>query len=212
MADIKSISQQSIHSMQSAPAESTQKTSEIVKENRPAEFRPLTKEQKEDLKQTRNAENKFAETAIKAQKFFPFIRFGNPSPPDDFDSREEEYVVADGSKEGNKKQAGVTENKSTESSTKLMTEPWPKLTSGESHVAKHEMEAYYAENPAEKHLASHATEAYYAEHPGEDHVSKHIGEAYGKGDFSKAGAAAAKDSEFTKAGSAKDSELLPIGT
>ncbi len=67
MSDIKSISHQSIHSTQSAPAEGSQKNSEIVKENKPAEFRPLSNEQKENIKQTRNAENKLAESAIMAK-------------------------------------------------------------------------------------------------------------------------------------------------
>jgi len=67
MSNIKSISHQSIHSTQSAPAEATQKNSEIVKESKPAEFRPLTKEQQEKIKQSRTAENKLAESAMMAK-------------------------------------------------------------------------------------------------------------------------------------------------
>lgn len=68
MSEIKSISHQSVHSVQSAPAERS-KPSEIVKESRPAEFRPLTKDQQENIKQSRNAEGKFAESAIRADAF-----------------------------------------------------------------------------------------------------------------------------------------------
>jgi hypothetical protein len=64
MTDIKSINHQNILSTQSAPEEATQKNSEIVKESKPAEFRPLSNEQKESIKLTRNAENKMAESAI----------------------------------------------------------------------------------------------------------------------------------------------------
>ncbi len=63
MSDIKSISHQSIHSTQSAP-EGSQKKLEIEKEYKPAEFRPLSNEQKESIKLTRNAENKMAESAF----------------------------------------------------------------------------------------------------------------------------------------------------
>lgn len=89
-------------------------------------------------------------------------------------------------------------------------ELWPKTTSAETHVNKHEMQDYYAKNPATYHLVQHATEAYYAEHPAEDHVSKHQNEGLGKGTFTKAGAAKAKDSEFTKKAT-KESGPLPFG-
>lgn len=69
MPDIKSLGHQAIHSTQSAQGDTTQQTSEIVKENRPAEFRPLTNEQKESIKQSRAAESKFAEAAIKKDFF-----------------------------------------------------------------------------------------------------------------------------------------------
>jgi hypothetical protein len=71
MSNIKSLGQQSIHSTQSAPAEGPQKSSELVSKNKPAEFRPLSNEQKESIKQSRNAENKLAEASVKAFMFPP---------------------------------------------------------------------------------------------------------------------------------------------
>ncbi|MCI0443162.1 hypothetical protein L0152_08090 [bacterium] len=67
MSEIKTIGHQSIHSIQSAPPEGSEKKPEIGKEYKPAEFRPLSNEQKEYIKQTRNAENKMAESAIMAK-------------------------------------------------------------------------------------------------------------------------------------------------
>jgi hypothetical protein len=84
MSDIKSINHQNIHSTQSASTEPSHKTSEIVKESKPAEFRPFSSEQKESIKQTRNAENKFAESATRAMteaKLFPGIDVAAGSDP-----------------------------------------------------------------------------------------------------------------------------------
>lgn len=67
MPDIKPTSHQSIHSTQAEPAEASKKPSEIVKEDKPPEFRPLTKEQQQSIKQSKIAENKMAESAMMAK-------------------------------------------------------------------------------------------------------------------------------------------------
>lgn len=67
MPEMKPISHQSIHSTKAEPSESQQKPSEIVKESKLNERPELTKEQQESLKQSKIAEGKLAESAIRAK-------------------------------------------------------------------------------------------------------------------------------------------------